>query len=105
MNFNDEDMLMYLAFALVGAFLMAMCIYAAGCKSPYPVCNEAGVYRCAGSAVELCDGRNWNPRKDCAQVWKDGLNPVVYECRGTAFHRAAAVAISILKNMDIESEK
>jgi hypothetical protein len=80
MNKKHENMLIYTAYALVGAFLMAICIYMQGCKSPYPPCDASGVYRCSGSVVEICDGKNWNPRRDCAEVWMGGEKAEPLRC-------------------------
>lgn len=51
-----------------------------GCQSPYPPCNAAGVYRCNGQIVELCNGSNWQPRTDCADVWLDGDQRIDAQC-------------------------
>jgi hypothetical protein len=36
-----------------------------GCKSAYPPCSEANIFRCNGNAVEMCDGEVWHPQYSC----------------------------------------
>lgn len=74
MNKKHEDMLVYAAFALAGAILMAGAFYFSGCQSPYLVCNELDASRCSGQMVERCDGANWTPRYSCDEVWMDGVD-------------------------------
>jgi hypothetical protein len=51
-----------------------------GCRSPYPTCSTERTYRCNGTVVEMCDGKNWNPRLDCGAISFNGEDPVAYEC-------------------------
>ena len=60
-------------------FMIAFMIYV-GCKSPYPPCDAAGVYRCNGNVVELCNGDTWHPRTDCGNIWFEGEVKVQTQC-------------------------
>jgi hypothetical protein len=53
---------------IIALFILIVGLFVTSCKSPYPPCTEPGEYRCNGFSVELCDGHNWQPREDCANM-------------------------------------
>lgn len=67
-----------LVLCLTAFFFAASLFFAfvAGCKSVYPPCDQAmaGEYRCAKTAIEMCDGEVWHPQFDCAEVSFPGEN-------------------------------